>query len=88
LGDTHVVSVGIADGEFTIEGEVTGDSVSQVLDYVEYDAGDLASAFRASAEKAVRKKKITPRQRREVVALYDQILRGYTYFNDQSLNVS
>lgn len=88
LGDTHVVSVGIADGDYTIEGEVSGDTVSQVLDYVEYDAADLASAFRSNAERAVRKRLITPSQRKEVVALYDQILRGYTYFNDQSLNVS
>ena len=36
--------------------------------------------FRTLAEDAVKAKRITPAERREILAAYDAGLRGYTYF--------
>jgi arginine decarboxylase len=85
LGDTNIVSVGVEDGEFTFEEEIYGDTVQEVLTYVEYDTTDIASAFRRLAERGVRQRRITAGQRKQIVALFEKILRGYTYFNDRTL---
>ena len=81
FGDTNIVSVRIDDaGEIDFTDEVQGDSVADVLSYVEYDVKDLATRVRDMAERAVRAKRITPQERRSIVEAYEQGLRGYTYF--------
>jgi len=85
LGDTHVVSVDFHDGELTFTHEVQGDSVADVLSYVEYDPKNLESRFRSFAERAVQKGLISASQRKEIMHTYQQGLRGYTYYeNDDS----
>ena len=81
LGDTNVVSITISpDGHFDIDKEIEGDSVGDVLSYVEYDAKELIDFFRSVAEKAVRKKMITPAQRKTITGAFEDGIRGYTYF--------
>lgn len=81
LGDTHVVSVRInADGSFDYVKEVEGDSVADVLSYVEYHPQTLLQRFRNSAELGVRAGNITAAERQQLVELYATGLRGYTYF--------
>ncbi len=82
LGDTNVVSVNITpgDGRFEIVKELEGDSVSDVLSYVEYDTKNLMSSFRQKAENAVRENRITAAERRTIMSVYEDGLRGYTYF--------
>ena len=82
LGDTNVVSVNISreDGRFEIVKEIEGDSVADVLSYVEFDKKQLTDAFRKKAEDAVRENRITPAERRTIMSAYEDGLRGYTYF--------
>ncbi|OQC33373.1 MAG: Biosynthetic arginine decarboxylase [Verrucomicrobia bacterium ADurb.Bin070] len=81
FGDTNVVSVQVdEDGEIEYVQELQGDSVGDVLSYVEYRPERLMEQFRALAEDAVKAKRITPAERREILAAYDNGLRGYTYF--------
>ena len=81
FGDTNVVSVQVdEDGEIEYVQELQGDSVGDVLSYVEYRPERLMEQFRALAEEAVKAKRITPAERREILAAYDNGLRGYTYF--------
>ena len=82
LGDTNVVSVNISpeDGRFEIVKEIEGDSVADVLSYVEFDPKALSAAFRAKAEEAVRNGQIIPAERRTIMAAFENGLRGYTYF--------
>ena len=82
LGDPHVVSIGIEDGEITYTHEVEGDSVADVLSYVEYSPKDLEKRFRSFAEKAVRKGTITAIQRKTIMEAYKTGLNGYTYYED------
>ncbi|MDD5706060.1 MAG: biosynthetic arginine decarboxylase [Kiritimatiellae bacterium] len=83
FGDTNVVSIRVdEDGEIEYVQEVGGDSVADVLSYVEYTPARLIEQFRALAEEAVKQKRITPAERREILAAYEAGLRGYTYFEN------
>ncbi|QSX08846.1 biosynthetic arginine decarboxylase [Alkalibacter rhizosphaerae] len=81
FGDTNVVSVRIyPDGNYDFVKEIQGDSVADVLSYVEYDPKELLDRFRETAEDAVREGQINPTDRREIMRAYDTGLRGYTYY--------
>lgn len=81
LGDTNVVTVRVLDdGEFEFVSEIEGDSVADILSYVEYDPKRLLVRFRKIAERAVRSGRITPEERRQIMEAYEMGLRGYTYF--------
>ncbi len=81
LGDTNVVSVRVGEnGAIEYGEEVDGDTVSDVLSYVEYDPRDMIELMRRTAERAVREGRITPEERREIMDAYENGLRGYTYF--------
>jgi len=80
LGDTNVVSVRIENGKLKYTNEQEGDTVSEVLTYVEYDPKELVRRFRVLAEDAVAKKRITAKERHQIMGAFEEGLRGYTYF--------
>jgi arginine decarboxylase len=81
FGDTNVVSVRIEeDGHFEFVREFQGDRIADVLTYVEYNPQDMLEKFRKSAERAVRRGKISPAARKEMLQAFSDSLRGYTYF--------
>jgi arginine decarboxylase len=81
FGDTNVVGVRITeDGDFYFVRELEGDSISDVLTYVEYDPKVLQELFRAKAEQAVREGRISATERKRIVSDYEESLRGYTYY--------
>jgi arginine decarboxylase len=83
LGDTNVVSVRHnQDGHLEFTREIVGDTVADVLTYVEYSPKELVERMRRKAEKAVRNGSIDARQRRRVMDAYQAGLRGYTYYED------
>ncbi|WP_207261109.1 biosynthetic arginine decarboxylase [Desulfovibrio sp. Huiquan2017] len=80
FGDTNVVTIRIMDnGKYEFVSELEGDTVENVLSYVEYDTKALLTRFRETAEASVRKGLITPAQRREILQAYRNGLQGYTY---------
>jgi arginine decarboxylase len=81
LGDTNVVSVRIDDnGHFSFVRELDGDSVADVLSYVEYHPKAMVERFRATAERAVRDGHISAQERRSVMKTFEKGIWGYTYF--------
>ena len=81
FGDTNVASVRInPDGQFDFVREIEGDSVADVLSYVEYNPRQMIVDFRELAEQAIREGKISVNERREIMKAYDNGLRGYTYY--------
>lgn len=80
LGDTNVVSVRLENGRLKYTRELEGDTVGEVLTYVEYEPKELARRFRTLAEDAVVKKRISAKERFEIMEAYEAGLRGYTYF--------
>mgnify|MGYP005990333285 FL=1 len=81
FGDTNVVSVKVnADASFDFVREFQGDSISDVLSYVEYEPKQMLEQFRRKAEQAVRDRKITAAQRQRMLGAFKDSLQGYTYF--------
>jgi len=83
MGDTNVVSVRInEDSTFDFVREMSGDSIAEVLSYVEYQPQQLLEQFRKTAEQAVRDGRISVAERQAVLEAFGASLRGYTYFED------
>lgn len=81
FGDTNVMSVHIYEnGDYDFVREIEGDSVADVLSYVEYDPKYMIESFRKVAEKAIRSGKISSAERKTIMNAYETGLRGYTYF--------
>ncbi|MBA6412052.1 biosynthetic arginine decarboxylase [Parahaliea sp. F7430] len=81
FGDTNVVNVSVnADGSFDFVGELQGDSIADVLSYVEYEPKHMQEQFRQVAEEAVRSGRITLEQRQSILSAFRDSLQGYTYF--------
>ncbi len=84
FGDTHVISITIDDeGEMRLSREIRGDSVADVLSYVEYNPSVLLEQIRKLAEKGVKEKKYFPHQRKAIMAAFEEGMRGYTYFETE-----
>ena len=78
MGDTNVVSIRVnPDGGYEYVREIRGDSVADILSYVEYDPRRILDDLRATAVLAGR---LTPSDRFAVLQAFEDGLRGYTYF--------
>ena len=82
LGDTNVVSVRIQeDGSYEFARELNGDSISDILAYVECDfPRKILEDIGHAAERAVREKRLTPTQRYALMQAYEDGMRGYACF--------
>jgi arginine decarboxylase len=83
FGDTNAVHVRITEQGYEISHLIKGDSMNQVLNYVQYDAVDVTERVRRQAERALRAGRITLRQMRLLMEHYEDSLRGYTYLTDE-----
>jgi len=80
FGDTHAVHVHLdADGRPAIETVVKGDTVREVLNYVQFSAEALAAMFRKSVERAGRDGRISVSEVGTLLHFYESGLEGYTY---------
>ncbi|MEM9145358.1 MAG: biosynthetic arginine decarboxylase [Pseudomonadota bacterium] len=81
FGDTNVVTIDLrGDGGYDLLHEVEGDSISEVLTYVEYDPRDCIDAFKARVEAHVSSGRLDAAERRQLIALYKDSMSGYTYY--------
>ncbi len=81
FGDTNVATIDLrADGGFDLLQEVEGDTISEVLSYVEYDPRDCVDAFRKLIDEAVSAGTLKNADRRTLVAAYRDSINGYTYY--------
>ncbi|GHU94676.1 arginine decarboxylase [Deltaproteobacteria bacterium] len=81
MGDTNVVSIRAADdGSYEYVREIRGDSVADILTYVEYEPHRILEDLRGTAEFAVRQGRISPSERFAIMQAFEDGLRGYTYF--------
>ncbi|MCA9258256.1 MAG: biosynthetic arginine decarboxylase [Planctomycetales bacterium] len=80
FGDTNAVHVGVSEtGEPVLEDIVQGDTVRQVLDYVEFDPRLLVDQLRRAIEAAVSSGRIDDHAAGRFIKFYEQGLDGYTY---------
>jgi arginine decarboxylase len=81
FGDTNVVTIELRDdGSFELMHEQDGDTISEVLSYVEYDPRLMVNNFKKTVESAVRAGKLSPRERLEMITAFKDSINGYTYF--------
>ncbi|WP_163338269.1 biosynthetic arginine decarboxylase [Desulfopila sp. IMCC35008] len=84
FGDTNVVSIHVNDdGSYKFIRELEGDSVADVLTYVEYDLSAMKNRLKDLAENAIQGGFITARERKSILASFEEGLRGYTYFEKE-----
>jgi arginine decarboxylase len=84
FGDTDAVHVRLGpDGRYEVEHVVEGDSVSDVLRYVEYDKGALVERVRRTIEDAMRAGQISLEDSARLRRHYEQGLQEYTYLTHE-----
>jgi arginine decarboxylase len=80
FGDTNAVHVSIdEDGEANLDAVVKGDTVREVLHYVQYSTEEMLGRLRKDVERAVRTGRISLDEARRLVSYYESSLDGYTY---------
>jgi arginine decarboxylase len=79
FGDTDAVHVRLDGDDYRVEHVVEGDSVTEVLSYVQYSKEDLVARVRRSVENALREKRLTPAESGRLMRRYEEALDGYTY---------
>ncbi|MGE0791213.1 MAG: biosynthetic arginine decarboxylase [Sandaracinaceae bacterium] len=84
FGDTNAVHVRLdPDDGYEVTSVVYGDSVKEVLGYVEYEPQQMVERVRLQAERARRQGLITIENVRLLMRHYEESLRGYTYLTGE-----
>lgn len=79
FGDTNVVHIHLTPSGYQIEHLVKGDTMTDVLQYVQYDADDLLERIRKVSEEALQAGKISIEESQRLLQNYERSLRSYTY---------
>ncbi len=79
FGDTNAVHISVKNGHYNIDQIFDGETVEEVLDYVQYNPKKLVRQLETWVTKSVKAGKITLDEGKEFLANYRSGLYGYTY---------
>lgn len=79
FGNTNVVHIQLTPAGFKIEHVVKGDTMKEVLGYVQYDAENLIESIRQQTEQALQQNQITLSESQLLLQNYERSLSRYTY---------
>jgi len=83
FGDTNAVHVRLSDeGEAILDAVVKGDTVREVLNYVQFSAENLITKLRRDVETAVREGRMGYEESGQLLRFYEEGLQGYTYLEE------
>jgi arginine decarboxylase len=83
FGDTNAVHVSLdTNGSVVLETVIKGDTVREVLDYVEFEPEALVRKLRTDVEMAVRETRLDFQEAGRMLRFYEDGLHGYTYLED------
>jgi len=82
FGDTDAVHVSLHESGYTIDHYVPGDTVTEVLSYVQYRHYNMVDSVRQAAEESIQKGTITKQEAKLLIKHYEEGLSGYTYLED------
>ena len=79
FGDTNAVHISVKDGKYNIDQIIDGETVEEVLDYVQYNPKKLVRQLETWVTKSVKEGKISLEEGKEFLGTYRSGLYGYTY---------
>ena len=79
FGDTNAVHISVKDGKYTIDQIIDGETVEEVLDYVQYNPKKLVRQLEIWVTKSVKQGRISLEEGKEFLSNYRSGLYGYTY---------
>jgi len=79
FGDNNVVHIQMTPKGYQIQYVVKGDTITEVLSYVQYNAEDLLETIRCRTEQALQDNRITLAESQRLLQTYESSLRSYTY---------
>ena len=79
FGDTNAVHISVKDGNYHIDQIFDGETVEEVLDYVQYNPKKLVRQLEIWVTKSVKQGKISLEEGKEFLSNYRSGLYGYTY---------
>lgn len=79
FGDTNVVHVSVNENGYKIDKIIDGETVADVLDYVQYDAKRLVRTLETWVSKSVKEGRVSLEEGKEFLNNYRSGLYGYTY---------
>jgi arginine decarboxylase len=81
FGDTNTVHIHMTPKGYNIEHVVKGDTMTEVLGYVQYDSEDLVENIRRRSEQALQDGTITLEEAQLLLQHYEHSLNHYTYLS-------
>ncbi|MBO4397043.1 MAG: biosynthetic arginine decarboxylase [Bacteroidaceae bacterium] len=79
FGDTNAVHISVTDEGYKIDQMIDGETVDDVLDYVDWDTKKMVRTLETWVKKSVKNGKITVDEGKEFLNTYRSGLYGYTY---------
>lgn len=82
FGDTDAVHISLNEAGYTIDHYVPGDTVTEVLTYVQYGRTEMVDSVRQATEESILRGTITKQEAKLLIKHYEEGLSGYTYLED------
>ena len=83
FGDTNAVHIALDESGYRIDHVVEGDTVTEVLGYVQYQKQYLVQRVRQANEEALRRGLLTFEESALLMRRYEEGLAGYTYLEEE-----
>jgi arginine decarboxylase len=82
FGDTDAVHITVTSAGYTVDHVVEGDTVTEVLSYVQYHRPELIENIRKASEDSILSGTISKNEARALMRHYEEGLSGYTYLEE------
>lgn len=83
FGDTNMVHVSVLpDGSYLIDKIISGETISEVLDYVEYNKKELLAQVRKQIEQSIQNGNVSIPDSAQLLKNYEAGMESYTYLTD------
>ncbi len=82
FGDTHAVHIRLDGDSYEVEQIVEGESVADVLDYVQFHETVLIDRMRRQIQQARNEQRLTAKESNAFLRFYQLGLKGYTYLEE------
>ena len=80
FGDTNIIHISVTGkGKYRIERIIEGDTVKDVLSYMQYQKRDIVNAIRRNIEDAIDEGKMSIKDSARILKFLEDGLEGYTY---------